>query len=451
MKRSDVLVIGSSAAGLVAALTARMVNPDKTVTVIRRENKCMVPCGIPYAFGSLTGTDQNVMPAEKMFETAGVELVIDDVVSIDRSAKVCRTGSGEEIAWEKLVLATGSTPVRPRWLKGCELDGVFTVPKDKDYLDMMKSSLAGCKRVVVIGAGFIGVEFSDELVKAGYQVELVEQKQQVLAQAFDTEIAERAGDLLKARGVSVRLGVGVSELIGDTHVHEVRLANGDTLLADAVVLAVGYEPNTSLAAEAGITITSQGTIRVDEYMRTNDPNIFAAGDCAEKRDFVTRKTNTGMLASTACAEARTAGMNLFKLSLVKTFSGTISIFATALGDTGFGIAGLTEAQARAEGFDVVTSTFEGMDKHPGSLPGTHKQLVKLIVGREAGVILGGEVVGGASTGELTNCLGFIIQNRMNVFSLLTSQIGSHPLLTASPAAYPLIQAAGMIVRDTLGR
>ena len=160
-----------------------------------------------------------------------------------------------------------------------------------------------------------------------------------------------------------------------------------------------------------------------------------------------RLKNPIMLASTACAEARTAGINLFKLSVVKTFIGTISIFATALGDTGFGVAGLTESKACEEGFDIVTGVFEGMDKHPGTLPGTHKQLVKLIFGRESGIILGGEVIGGASAGELTNIIGFIIQNRMDINSILTSQIGTHPLLTASPAGYPLLKAAEIAAKN----
>ena len=151
--------------------------------------------------------------------------------------------------------------------------------------------------------------------------------------------------------------------------------------------------------------------------------------------------NPFMLASTACAEARIAGMNLFKLSAIKTFSGTISIFATAIGNTGFGVAGLTETIARQEGFDIVTGVFEGIDRHPGTLKDTHTQFVKLIVGKESGVILGGEVSGGLSIGELTNTIGIIIQNRMSINSLLTAQIGTHPLLTASPAGYPLIKAA----------
>jgi pyruvate/2-oxoglutarate dehydrogenase complex dihydrolipoamide dehydrogenase (E3) component len=176
-------------------------------------------------------------------------------------------------------------------------------------------------------------------------------------------------------------------------------------------------------------------------MRTEIPDIFAVGDCAEKHDFITRKTCCTMLASTACAEARIAGINLYKLSAIKTFSGTISIFSTMIHDTAFGVAGITEAQAKNEGFEIVTGVFEGIDKHPGTLAGAKKQMVKLIVGKESNVILGGEVVGGTSVGELTNIIGIIIQNRMSINSILTSQIGTHPLLTASPAGYPLLKAA----------
>jgi pyruvate/2-oxoglutarate dehydrogenase complex dihydrolipoamide dehydrogenase (E3) component len=173
---------------------------------------------------------------------------------------------------------------------------------------------------------------------------------------------------------------------------------------------------------------------------------MAVGDCAEKRDFVTRKISTTMLASTACAEARIAGMNLFKLSAMKTFSGTIAIFSTALGDTGYGVAGVTEKTATQEQFDVVTGSFTGVDKHPGTMPGVHKQTVKLIAAREGGLVLGGEVIGGTSTGELTNLIGFIIQNKMTVNNILTAQIGTHPLVTAPPTAYPLIKAAEAVAR-----
>ena len=151
-----------------------------------------------------------------------------------------------------------------------------------------------------------------------------------------------------------------------------------------------------------------------------------------------------MLASTACAEARIAGMNLFNLHVVKTFSGTIAIYSTALGHTGFGTAGITEQRANLEGISTITGIFEGINRHPGNLPDAHKQIVKLIAAKNSGVIIGGEVVGGPETGELTNVIGLAIQNRMSVNSFLTMQIGTHPCLTASPAAYPLIKAAEII-------
>jgi len=117
-----------------------------------------------------------------------------------------------------------------------------------------------------------------------------------------------------------------------------------------------------------------------------------------------------------------------------------------VGDSAFGVAGLTETSARKEGFSIVASRFQGIDRHPGKLNGAHKQIVKLIVSKECGRILGGAVVGGVSAGELTNVIGFVIQAGMTVTDLLVAQIGTQPLLTASPAAYPLIKAAEAAIK-----
>jgi len=446
MKSTDVLVIGGSAAGMVVAMTGKSSYPDKSFTMIKKQKDVMVPCGIPYIFGTLDTTQQNIMPVDTMMEKSGIESIVGEVVAIDNKAKSVRLADGENINYQKLVLATGSTPVLPKWLKGGDKINVFTVPKDRVYLDDMKEKLAGCRRVVVIGAGFIGVEFSDEFAKKGHEVVLVEKLPNILALAFDPELSDKIETLLKERGVVVRTGTGITEIGGDTKVESVKLENGEVIEADAVVLSIGYKPNTQLAKESGIYVDESCFIAVDEYMRTHEPDVFAVGDCAQKRDFVTRRRVPTMLASTACAEARIAGMNLFQLNTVKTFSGTIAIYATAIGDTGFGTAGLTEAAARVENIDTLTGLFEGIDRHPGTLPGAHKQTVKLIAARNSGVIIGGEVIGGLSAGELTNVIGMIIQNRMTVNSLMTTQIGTHPLLTASPAAYPLIKAAEIIDR-----
>lgn len=441
MIQTDVLVIGSSAAGLVAATTGKRVYPEKKFMVVTMMQKTLIPCGIPYIFGTVGNSNNDILPAEKMFEANNIDIIYDTVTSIDKANRIITTKGGETVRYEKLVMGMGSEPVKPKWLKGAGLNNVFTVPKNKVYLDEMQDKLKGCKKVITIGAGFIGVEISDELKKTGKEVVLVEKLPNVLGLAFDEDISGRAEKILRERGIVLRTGISVKEIYGNGKAEGILLENGEKVEADAVILALGYQPNTELAAKAGINLSDQGFIKVDDYMRTEDPYIFAVGDCAEKRDYFTRKPTPIMLASTACAEARIAGMNLYKLSAIKTFTGTISIFSTAIGNTGFGVAGLTENRAIEEGFDIVTGIFEGIDRHPGTLADTHTQYVKLVVGKEAGVILGGAVFGGLSIGELINTIGIIIENKMTINALLTAQIGTHPLLTASPAGYPLIKAA----------
>jgi NADPH-dependent 2,4-dienoyl-CoA reductase/sulfur reductase-like enzyme len=444
MKKADVLIIGGSAAGMVAAVTGKSSWNDKSFILVKKQKDMMVPCGIPYIFGTLESSQQNIMPVDTMLEKSGIESLVNEVIAIDKETKTVTLDDGQQIGYDKLVIATGSTPLKPKWLEGADLENVFVVPKDKTYLDVMKGKIDNLKKVVVIGAGFIGVEFSDELHKNGHEVWLVEKEKSILYSAFDDEIASRVAGILESRGVKIITGNGISEVTGTTKVEGVRLENGDILEADAVILSMGYKPNSELAAKAGIFVDESGFIAVDEYMRTHEKDIFAIGDCAQKRDFITRKRVPTMLASTACAEARVAGMNLFNIHVVKTFSGTIGIYSTAIGEYGFGTAGLTENRADEENIAVVTGVFEGIDRHPGNLPDAHKQLVKLIVAKYSGVIVGGEVIGGLSAGELTNVIGLAIENRMSINGLLISQIGTHPCLTASPAAYPLIKAAEII-------
>ncbi|KYH33995.1 NADH peroxidase [Clostridium tepidiprofundi DSM 19306] len=445
MKKTDVLVIGGSAAGFVTAATAKSNYPEKDVTIIRKEEIVMIPCGIPYVYGTSGSTDKNVLP-DAGLNKLGVNIVIDEVVSVDKDSKKVKTKKGEEFEYDKLVFATGSTPAVPKWLKGTELENVFTIPKNKVYLDELMVKLKDCKKVVTVGAGFIGIEMSDELNKIGKEVTVVEMLPHILGLAFDEELAVEAEEILTSRGVKLVTGVGVKEILGDAKVKGVMLNNGDIIDADAVVLSMGYRPNVKLAEDTGVAINERGFIVADQFRRTNIEDIFAVGDCSEKRDFITGKLSGIMLASTACAEARVAGMNLYGLSSVKTFPGTIGIYSTAIGETAFGAAGLTEKQAENKGFEVVTGSFTGMDRHPGNFEDAHKQMVKLIVSKDSGIILGGEVIGGKTAGELINVIGFIIQNRMTIADLLVAQIGTQPMLTASPAAYPLIKAAEMAAK-----
>jgi len=448
MRKVDVLVVGGGASGLQAAVTTKSTYPEKEVLLVRKEEQVLIPCGIPYIFGSLESSDQDIL-SDKPLNNVGVEIMIDEVVDILVEEHAVLTKEGEKIVYEKLILALGSIPTLPKWLKGATLENVFTIPKNKIYLDQLSEKITKAKKIVVIGAGFIGVEISDELNKKGYEVTLVEIEKTILNRAFDEEFGVLAEEHLVERGVNVVTGEGVSEILGkDGKVDSILLSSGKKLDADAVILSMGYAPNTEIAKKAGIQLNEFGFIRTCEYMRVLpcSDDIVAVGDCAEKRDFVTRKIDRTMLASTACAEARTAGMNLFTLSPCKPFTGTIAIYSTAIGKHAFGTAGITEARAISEDFDIISGSFSGIDTHPGTLEHTHKQIVKLIVARDCGMILGGEVYGGYSTGELTNAIGFLIQNRVTVKTLLTMQIGTQPLLTGGPAGYPLIKAAEVVVK-----
>ena len=440
MTKTDVLIIGGSAAGLVSAATVKSNNKDKSVTLVRKEEKVMIPCGIPYIFGTVGTSDKNILP-DKGLLNLGVDIKVDEIVSIDAEKKIASAKSGEQFEYDKLILGTGSQPTIPGWLKGADKKNVFTIPKSKVYLDEFHKELEGFKKIIVVGAGFIGVEVADELNKKGYEITLVEIMPHILGMAFDEEFAENAAETISERGVKVLTGVGIKEINGTGKVENATLSDGSTLDADAVILSLGYAPNAKLAKDMGLSINKFGFIETDQYKRTSNKDVFAVGDCSEKKDFLTGKLSRVMLASTACAEARVAGLNLYSLSTVSTFRGTIGIYSTSIGDTAYGVAGLTEKIAKAEGFDVVTASFTGMDTHPGCLEHTHKQTVKLIVSKDNGVILGAEAMGGRSVGELTNVFGFIIQNGMTINNLLVAQIGTQPMLTASPAGYPLIKAA----------
>ncbi|MBN1279647.1 MAG: NAD(P)/FAD-dependent oxidoreductase, partial [Chlorobiaceae bacterium] len=158
-KTVDVLVIGGSAAGIVAASTGKAFYPSKSFLIVRKEPEAVVPCGIPYIYGTLESISQNIVPNAHI-EQAGVELFIDEVVAIDKTTKTAMTAGGTEIAFDKLVIATGSMPKVPSWLKGTGLGNVFTIPKDRDYLENLRIRLEQCENIVIIGGGFIGVEIA---------------------------------------------------------------------------------------------------------------------------------------------------------------------------------------------------------------------------------------------------------------------------------------------------
>ena len=440
MNTYDVVIIGGNPAGGTAAGAAKKLNKGKSVLVIRKEPDALIPCGIPYTFGTLDSVEDDIKPIAPA-KKAGIEFLIDKVVAVDTEAKRLTLKESEEVAYDKLIFATGSEPIVPP-IPGHDLDGVVTIRKDLAYIKSIHGPLMAAQNVVIIGAGFIGVEMSDELAKAGVQVTLVEAMDTILPLAFDADIIAPAQELLKSHGVDVKTGEMVDSIQGkDGKVAAVKLKSGEGIEADQVILAIGYRPNSVLAKEAGLEIGRFGGIMTDEYMRTSAADVFAVGDCAKHRDFFTHKPSRLMLASTAAAEARIAGMNLFSLKVMRQTKGSIAIFSTSLGKISLGAAGLTEKAAKQEGFEIVVGTSAGMDHHPGKLPGTSKQQVKLIFAQPSGLLIGAQIQGGQSTGEMINILGLAIQKSMTASELAVFQYGTQPMLTAGPGVYPIVMAA----------
>ncbi len=244
-----------------------------------------------------------------------------------------------------------------------------------------------------------------------------------------------------AKGVHVYKNTSVEEFTSNGKGKIAHLSGGKEIPIDYAILGIGSRPNTQHAEDAGLSLFDGSGIWVDEYMRTTEPNVFAVGDCAVKRDFFTRKKTPVMLASTATAAARIAGANLYKLKVVRENKGTIAIYSSYVEGLVLGSAGLIEHSARAKGFEIKVATAECVDKHPGVLPEAHKCQVKLIFSGNSEIIMGGQVAGGPAAGEMINIIGGAIQQRTSRSEFETMQMATHPYLTVAPTQYPLVIAA----------
>ena len=439
MDKTDVLIIGGSAGGPVAGITAKRHYKDAKVTVIRKEKEgqVLVPCGLPYIFGTVGAPEKNIIP-DALLTGNNIDFIVDEATSIDREAKAVATASGKSVGYEKLVLAIGGLPIIIP-IPGKDLQNVFCATKDVDYLKGLLKTLDEVKDVVIIGGGFIGLEFGDELRKRGLNVTIVEMLPHCLQLVFDEEFCSVAENKLRERGIAVKTKVQAEAIVGKKKVEGVRLNTGEELKTDLAFMCIGVRPNTELAQKAGLQIGETKGIWVDDYGRTTDKDIFAIGDCAEKKSFFTKKPSNLRLASIACNEARIVGANLFGLK--RRNEGVIGSFATIIGDSGIGLAGLTETAAKGAGFDVVTGEVKTPDKHPGSMPGATEFRVKLVFERATQEVLGGQVCGGVTVGEVVNVLAALIQNRMTANEVATFQYGTHPFFTPSPIPYPIVNAA----------
>lgn len=442
MKSYDIIVIGAGPAGIITGLTAKKENPEKSVLMICEEDKGLVPCGIPYIFHSLGSVDKNTM-GPKPFIDLGGEVLTDAVTNVDIKSNTIKVESGKSFAYDKLVFATGSRYVTATFIPGYELKNVFYIKKSYSYISNLVEELKDKTNIVIVGGGFIGAEVSEQLaMNKGKKVTLIESEKFCFSKAFSSELSEIATSELKKCGVDIKTSVMVEKVLGENGaVAGVQLKDKSTIEADAVIFAVGYRPNTKLARDAGLSINKVGAIVIDNYGRTSESNIFAVGDCAQTLGYITGRIDNIMLASTATAEARILGYNLFGIKIKNSFTGTIGIFSTKINGYTMAAAGLNEKSAAHANIELISAQFSDFDKHPATLKSTYPITVKLYVSPSDGHILGGEVWGGKTAGEIINLVGFAIQKSITVYELISLQMGSHPLLTSAPTKPTIVRAA----------
>lgn len=446
MKDYDVIIIGAGPAGIITGVTAKKKYPEKTMLMIREEDKGLVPCGIPYIFHKLNSVDKNAM-GPKPFMDAGGEVVTDPVVDVNFDQKTVSVQSGTTYRYQKLVFATGSVPSVPEFIPGYDLENIYYIRKSYSYMEKIFSNLKKHKNIVVIGGGFIGAEVAEQLsYDTSKNITLIESEAYCFTKAFSSELSKKATKALESTHTNVLTSTRVDKIEGKNgKVNKVIFDSGKTIDVDAVIMAIGYKPNTSLAAKAGLELNKIGAIIVDNYERTPVKDVCAVGDCSQTIGFLTGRMDYIMLASTATAEARVLGHNLFGIKIKKPFTGTLGVFSTEINGLALAGTGVNETNGADANIELVTAEFRDVDRHPGTLSDTSNLSVKLFVSPSDGSILGGEVWGGKSAGEIINTISLAIQKGVTVYELISYQIGTHPLLTGAPTKNVLIKAAEAVI------
>ena len=424
------VIVGGVAGGASAATRARRLSEEAEIVLIERgPDVSFANCGLPYHIGGEIADRKKLLVTTPERLQARFRLdvrVSSSVEAIDRAAKKVRirdlsAGREYEESYDKLILAPGAAPLRPP-IPGVDLPGIFTLRNLQD-MDRIKASLdKGVRQAVMIGAGFIGLELVENFVHRGVATTVIEKIDQVLP-PFDKEMTTPIAQKLRAKGVSLLFGTTAEAFEQSADGLLVRLNSGEAIPAQLVVLGVGVRPENKLAVDAGLEVGPRGGIRVNDYLQTSDPDIYAVGDAIEVKDFVTGEPAQVPLAGPANRQGRIAADNVFGRAV--RFRGTQG---TAI----VGLFGLTAAMTGAseKTLQRTGKPFRKLYVHPanhaGYYPGAEQMTLKVLFDPQSGRVLGAQGVGGAGVDKRIDVLAVAIQAGMTMFDLEEVELAYAP-------------------------
>jgi len=394
-----VLVIGAVAAGTKTAAKLKRENPNFDITVITKDEYISYAgCGLPYYIGGVIEEKKElvVKTPEDFKLITGIDVLINhEAIDIDKEnkkvkVKVLATGEVKDFHYDKLVIATGASPFVPP-IEGIDLERVFTLRRVEDALAIREAVESGeIKKAVVVGGGFIGLETAENLFDRNIEVSIVELAPHILP-GFDEEIALYAQNYMTEKGVNILTSEKVVSIKGKGKVEKV-VTDKREIEADLVIMSVGVKPNVGLAKKLGIEIGTTRAIKVNQHMETNIPDVYAVGDCAETTNLITGKPAWYPMGSTANKMGRVAGINMNDPEEKDSLKGVLGTTVVKLFGLNAAKTGLSERDAKKEGYDVVSVIVPGNDK-AHYYPGYRMIITKLIADKNTHKVLGAQVIG----------------------------------------------------------
>jgi NADPH-dependent 2,4-dienoyl-CoA reductase/sulfur reductase-like enzyme/rhodanese-related sulfurtransferase len=447
-----IIIIGGVAGGASCAARLRRMDESAEIIVLERgPYASFANCGLPYHIGGVIENEGDLLVAKgPLFkERYAIDLrTRHEAVAIDReSCEVdvhdLATDETYRLHYDALVLSPGASPLRPP-LPGIDLPGIFTLRSIPDTR-LINAWIAqhAAKTAVIVGGGFIGLEMAENLKHLGLEVTVVEMLPQVMP-PIDAEMVTPVHEYLTAKGIKLTLGAAVAGFAEKDGRLEVQTKDGTAHPADIVILAIGVRPETALAKAGGLTLGERGGIRVDEQMRTSDPNIFAVGDAVEVRDRITGAWTLLALAGPANRQGRIAADAICGLPVA--FHGTQGTAICGIFDIAVASTGASEKLLQRAGITGYEKIYLHAGSHAGYYPGAEKIHLKLIFSAADGLILGAQAVGLAGVDKRIDVIAMAIQKGATVYDLEEAELCYAPQFGS---AKDPINFAGMIAANHL--